>query len=322
MKKLFLMLCASVLCLAARAALPTYTVTPTDSSSVTDRSAFSVTFTFSESVRVDTVEFRGGERFNRKITLVPISMPTASQTITVAVPDTVWGTPNGQNYLLQVVLPKIYDANGEQYMVDVNEGDSLHYQYAYTASAFYTSPYEEPVTYLGYSPAQGEMSVWDVYYDGYGTVDYQFSGEVSTENASATITFYLVDGNAISQTASGDLLWGDWDFWTGNYVVSVSMVPDALLTSTNLMEIEVSFEGVEAPNGSPIIIPDVLYTNDEQNSIQMNRKEDGQIKCEAIKSHSLKSLYNIKEGVKKQGNEVRNLKPGLYVIDGRKIVVR
>lgn len=110
MKKIMTSLFALAAVFCASAAVPTYTVNPASETELASKTQ-QIVFTFSEPVRVDSVDFVGGQRFNAVTTRVATGMTAPSTTVTVNAVDAYWGEANGGEFLLEVYLPAIYDAN-------------------------------------------------------------------------------------------------------------------------------------------------------------------------------------------------------------------
>lgn len=326
MKKIFTSLFATVAVFCASAAVPTYTVNPTSGSTIENR-AFNVTFTFSEAVTVNEVEFIGGARFNSTISTGTVSMAAPSTKVTVSVPDDVWGTPQGGEYLLTVNLPAIYDKNGNQITITETSEEGETFSYAYTADASYTSPYDVEAEYLGLDPDPATTTVWDVYSEGWGFVNFLFSGEVAlTEESWAEIIFTLTDGEVKSIEVEPNDLWADWDWWTGSFAITVPMYPMEDLTQNNLKELEVVLHKVQ--NGASTInelVADYnLMTLPSENAINKHKARSTTGISLPVNSDVV-NVYNISGNIvieNASNSDIKSLAPGLYIANGKKFIVR
>lgn len=326
MKKIFtsLFAVAAVFC-ASAAELPTYTVSPEQETPVADRSNFQVTFTFSEAVSVNEVEFVGGARFNSTISTAPVTMAEASTEVKVTVPDDVWGTPQGGEYLLTVTLPAIYDAAGNQIVITEESEEGETFSYAYTASASYTAPYEVEAEYLGLDPDPATTTVWDVYSEGWGFVNFLFSGEVSLSATSkAEIIFYLYDGDRYTINVSLNDLWADWDWWTGDFAVTVPMSPIEDLEEEDLKAIKVTLSNIE--NGSSTIANLVAdYTLTSTAEYINVKKAPSTAGITLTTTPDIVNVYDV-HGNLVMGNtslsEIKSLASGIYIVNGKKFVIR
>ena len=324
MKKIFTSLLATAVVLCTSAAVPTYTVNPTSGSTIENRT-FNVTFTFSEAVTVNEVEFIGGSRFNSTISTGTVSMTAPSTKVVVSVPEDVWGTPQSGEYLLTVNLPAIYDKNGNQITITETSEEGETFSYAYTADASYTSPYDVEAEYLGLDPDPATTTVWDVYSEGYGFVNFLFSGEVAlTDDSEAEITFVLSESE-IPVIVSLNELWADWDWWTGSFAITVPMKEVNGLTQENLKGIKVNLYDVK--NGTTIIeelVANYTLVSSQEKSINVKKSpsitgisiitNDGTVNVYGINGNLV-----IKNATK---SDINNLVSGLYVVNGKKFIVR
>lgn len=325
MKKIFTSLFATVAVFCASAAVPTYTVNPESGSTIENR-AFNVTFTFSEAVTVNEVEFIGGARFNSTISTGTVSMTTPSTKVVVSVPEDVWGTPQSGEYLLTVNLPAIYDKNGNQITITEESEEGETFSYAYTADASYTSPYDVEAEYLGLDPDPTTTTVWDVYSEGYGFVNFLFSGEVAlTDSSKAEIRFYLPDGEEETINVSLNDLWADWDWWTGYFAVTVPMSPDKYIESEEDLEaIKVTLYNIK--NGATTIdklVADYTLTSSAQSINVHKAPSTSGISLTTV--NDIVNVYDIKGNIVIENASVSNIKdltPGLYIANGKKFIVR
>ncbi|MDE5663867.1 MAG: hypothetical protein K2I37_07530 [Muribaculaceae bacterium] len=324
MKKIMTTLFAMTAVLCASAANPGYTVSPADSTVVENRNDFTVTFTFDSPVKIQHVQFIGGERFNATRTVIDQPMTEAATEIKVNVPADVWGTPSAGNYLLEVSLPEIYNVDDEQYMVeetDPETGDK--YRYAYTAQGFYISPTGEVVEFKGLDPDPATTTVWNVYGDGWGFCNFLFSGEVAlTDTSYAEINYVLAGGRVIPEEVDYDALWADWDFWTGYFAVTVPMVENAALTQGDLTKIEITLYDIKV--GATVVDKYVATYNLVSAPEARSKAKTASSKL-TLTTEKPSTLYDI------NGNVVMNvftpekskeLPAGLYIMNGKKFIVR
>lgn len=323
MKKIMTSLFAVAAVFCASAANPGYSVSPADSTVVDNRNDFKVTFSFDSPVKIQHVEFIGGERFNSKRTLIDKVTPEAVSQIVVNVPDSVWGTPSGGNYYLEVILPEIYDAEGNQYKVegiDPDTGDK--YEYAYTASAFYSSPTGEAVEYKGLDPDPATTTVWNVYNDGYGFSNFLFSGEVGlTENSKAEVFYILEDEIENNFMVGYQDLWADWDFWTGFYAITVPMQVDSEVTEESLKGIRVNLYNVKV--GSETKNYEANYALiTTPNERRINKQASSKLSVAVANASTVYDIYGNVICEDGSIESIKNLPAGIYIMDGKKYVVR
>lgn len=332
MKKILTSLFALAAVFCASAEVPTYSVSPADGSTIENRENLTVTFTFSEEVKVDSVQFMGGARFNPTLTAAALSMNVASKVVEVTVPTTAWGEVNGDEYLLTLTLFNISDKNGNPIKIlEINEDDEA-VLYDFKASATYSSP--APATeanFLGVTPAVGEMSVWQVYNDGWGAIEYHFSDEVNVDNLSGSFVFGLTDEEMILQVVAEEDMYADWDYWTGDYIVVLFMQPNDNLTESTLESITVHIEGLKTESGNNIEIANVVYTNPPVSNPDPNSVPKAPTKNYQSASLDLNvvnttvDVYSISGSLVSKGMnkaEISNLASGIYVVNGKKVIVK
>lgn len=330
MKKIMTSLFALAAVFCASAAVPTYTVNPASETELASKTQ-EIVFTFSEPVRVDSVDFVGGQRFNAVTTRVATGMTDPSTTVTVNAVDAYWGEANGGEFLLEVYLPAIYNAAGAQIMDNGTDPDTGEdYSYPFTAVAYYTTPDATPAEFLRYEPASDEMTVWDVYMDGWGSVIFVFSGEVqmTDEDEAAYVDYETTDGSIISYTLSSNDVWGDWDMWTGEYNLSVMLPADSTLTQANLQSIEVELNGISA-NGQSISIPIASYdlmTLPTKALQKSNGANNGTASVSLnLSNNEVVNVYNLQGNLVAKGipaAKITTLGKGLYVVNGKKFLVK
>lgn len=323
MKKIMTSLFALAAVFCASAAVPTYTVNPASETELASKTQ-EIVFTFSEPVRVDSVDFVGGQRFNAVTTRVATGMTDPSTTVTVNAVDAYWGEANGGEFLLEVYLPAIYDANGDQIMETGTDPDTQEkYSYPFTAVAYYTTPDTTPAEYLRYEPASDEMTVWDVYMDGWGSVIFVFSGEVqmTNENATAKVEYRIAD-EPVEYTIPASDVWADWNMWTGEYELTVMLPANEEATQEDLTYIKVQLQGIAA-NESAISVPSVEYTLMSLPSApNRTKKQNNTAGITGIDANEeVSAIYNM-QGVQVKASTLKELTPGLYIVNGRKISVK
>lgn len=322
MKKIFTTLFATAAVFCASAAVPTYETDPTSGSTIEDRAEFKVTFTFSEEVKADSAQLVGGARFNSQLVTVATTK-RASNIIEVTVPADAWGTASAGEYLLEVVLPEVYDSKGNLIQEsDKDEETDETFYYPYTPRTNYISPDKTPAAYVGVDPDPAYTSVWDAYYDGWGAVDFAFSNvvELTGANAGARVS-YVIDGEVTSKTVSVDEIWADWNMWTGNYGLSVPIPAIEDLEEEDLESITITLNGVVS-NSKDITVAPVTYRAISANNIKKAPKTAG---ISLINEASSFDIYSIDGSVVKHNannSDLKNIKNGIYVINGKKVIVK
>lgn len=322
MKKIFtsMLAMAAVFCASATPSL--VSVDPAEGSSISDRSKCTVTFEFSEAVTATTVQYLGGARFNPTISEGTINMAAPSKFVKVEVPAEAWGDPASGEYLLNVTLTTIKDAAGKQIMVTEKDEDGVEYSYPYTVSSNYTSPSISNAKYIGLDPDPATTTVWDVYSEGWGFVNFLFDEEVSlAATAQGIVTCYLNDGSDITFEISHDDLWADWDFWTGAYAITVPMMPDASITQENLTRIEVELYDVMIGGTEQEFDATYDLVSAPQRIAERNNTASSKL---TLSEESSNVVYDIHGRVvmNTANQNIKDLPAGIYVMGGKKFIVR
>ncbi|MDE7442295.1 MAG: hypothetical protein K2M69_09040 [Muribaculaceae bacterium] len=262
----------------------------------------------------------GGARFNPTISEGTITMPAPSKYVEVKVPTEAWGEPASGEYLVTVTLTTIKDAAGKQIMVTEKDEDGVEYSYPYTVSSNYTSPYTSNAKYIGLDPDPDTTTVWDVYNDGWGFVNFLFDGEVSlNQDSGAEITFEITGGREIVIDVDSNQLWADWDFWTGAFAVTVPMEPNSALTESNLKKINVVLYDVVV--GGEVSEYEATY---ELVATPMKSPARNTASSKmTISTETPSCVYDINGNVvMNSSNDIQSLPAGIYIMNGRKFIVR
>lgn len=287
-----------------RQTLPTVTANPANDSEIDVTKA--VTFTFSEAVNVDQIIYTSGSFMNRLINY-DNGVAGYATVVTANVKEEYWSkstTPANMNIRLNNVT-----LNGGWYLPD--------YTFDYT----HTFP-AETAQYETYSPLNSEMTVWNVYGEGWGLVDFIFSGEVTVANG-AEVTYYTTDGEEIVNRVSSDQIWGDWGFWDSKYHVEVPLPEDKSLDENILESISVTLLGVTS-NGVSISVPTVVYDNMSLPEIEYMIKSNT-AGMNLIQNAETVTVYDSKGMLVNRNmsvDAIGSLNKGLYIINGKKVIIK
>lgn len=306
---------AAVFC--ASAAVPTYEVNPESGSTIDDRAEFKVTFTFSEEVKADSAQLVGGARFNSQMVTVATAKKAAN-IIEVTVPTDAWGTASAGEYLLEVVLPEVYDANGQLIEEqDIDEETQEVFSYPFTPRANYSSPDNTPVEYVGYDPTNKEVTAWGAYNDGWGAINLYFTGEVDYSRMAVLVKYDTTDGTINKIVPSYDI-WDDWNMWTGDYTVSIALPIEDSLTEDNLTSITITITGVQA-NDEVLAIAPIVYSKSVV--AKSNKRPNNTAGISNISVSNVNDVvYDLKGN--KVGNSLSTLDKGIYIVNGKKYVIK
>lgn len=324
MKKIFTSLFATVAVFCASAAVPTYTVNPESGSTIENRAEFKVAFTFSEAVKADSAQLVGGARFNSQMVTVATTKKAAN-IIEVTVPSDAWGTASEGEYLLEVVLPEVYDSKGVLIQEsDTDEETSETFYYPFTPRANYISPDNTPASYLRYEPSSNEVSAWEAYNEGWGSVDFVFSGivQLTNEDRTARVIYTTTDDERITTDVTADEVWADWNMWTGEYYVNVMLPYVSELTEANLESIRVTLYGIES-NGSVLSTEVANYY--KSNSKKIAPKGNSTSGIKVINENECFNIYDLQGNIVLKdatNSNISTLKAGCYIANGKKIIIK
>lgn len=290
-------------------------VEPADGTQLTNKTA-TVVFTFNDVVKASEIRFISGSRMNMSETVVETNQ--TGTTITANVLPEYWGEAFAGGYNLQVLLTNLTDINGDTIVSAV---DSLTAGF----SAFYTYKEEVVAEYLGCDPAVGELSVADVYYGGWGTVNLHFSAEVEmTDSVVAVVTYTDDESTTEVLNVTNEEAWGEWDSWmSGDYVVSIPLPPYTILDGA-LASIRIDIQGITTGNGNVIEIQPIVYTDSSASDAQAKGYNTTGINSATL-INATADVYTINGSLIKKGasnSELGTLGKGLYIVNGKKVVVK
>lgn len=291
-----------------RNSFPTVTsVTPADGSELSSPTT-SVTVTFNESVNVGEIFFTSGRFMNQKVNYVEVGKVNV-KSVTAEIEEDYWSkTDNPSTMMVRLASVSV----GDGWLVP-------DYIYNYT--------YQFPAVtakYIGYEPTNEEVTVWEAYGDGWGFVDLVFSAEVNYDSAEITVTYTLSGKPREKYTVSSVDLWGDWSFWDGNYHLQIPLPIGKNVTEENLTSITIDASGIYS-NGNDIEIEQIKYDNKTLPQTQKIKKSNNAGISSSLAKDEIVKIYTI-QGVlindNASLNDVNNLTSGMYIINGKKILVR
>lgn len=282
---------------------PTATADPANGAVLTETDT-TVTVTFNESVKVEDIYFLSGSRMMQYSNYAPGSNSYA-RTEEAIIKGEYWNlSSNPANMEVRMGGVTVSYA-GENWLVP-----DYVFNYTYELPA-------KPAEYVGCDPDPKETSAWDVYMDGWGFVNFLYSDEISVpEDATATIVYYLTDGDYIVQSVSYDELWADWDWWTGYYAITVPMASYSEISENTLDSIVVLLSNVGEEDES------VRYTDASTYNVKKTPNKEIAGIGTLINNTSF-TIYDVFGNIVLQnGNKdtIDNLPSGLYVVNGKKFL--
>jgi len=275
--------------------LPKPTASPTEGSKLSSKTS-NVTFTFSESLVCPYIQYVSGNVYNTD------TLGTSStKTVTAKIKESYWGTSAAD---ITVSLVGVTDAEG--------------YVYPPYEATYY---YAETVNYLGVYPSTSEYTYQNVY-DDFWYVYFKFDKlvEAPDEETPAIVTFCTSSGIELEtmEVAAMDVNVSyrrDWKC----YAVEVT-IPEVPSTASDYAYASIELQGFSY-GGNLIEQP---YEEYMANMSSAKAHKIGTTAIQNITNSTEKTsnIYSIQGSLIKKGNDLSNLPKGIYVVGGRKVIVR
>lgn len=280
------------------ATLPEPTASVTSGSTLSSKTS-SVTFTFSQSLACPYIEYTSGSVVNTD------SLGTSLVTSATAnILESYWSSSSAD---ITVSLVGVTDADGYVYP-------------PYDATYYYA----ETVNYLGVYPSTSEYTYQNVY-DDFWYVYFKFDKlvEAPEEDAPAIVTFYASSGKEL-ETMEVDAMdvnisyLRDWSC----YAVDVA-IPEVPSTASDYAYASVELQGFTY-GGTLIEQPYEEYQANLSSSAKIRKSSTSGINATIDKNSTKKAdVYSIQGSlVKANSNDLSGLPKGIYIVGGKKIVIR
>lgn len=312
MKKIFTTLFATAAVFCASAAVPTFEVNPGEGT-VLENKDQEVTFTFSESVTVTKIGFASGPLNQRQFAVD--SVPQTGKTIKAQILDSYWGKAQDGVISMQVLCMDVLDAKGDTIMNADGYPEQFIVNYTYKEAA-------SGAKFVSVWPAEGEYSAAEMYGTG---ADFYFTDEVEMTNANATaIVTYTDDENEIYVVnIPADDVWADWNWWTGDYSLSVPMPEVDGLDAEYVVKAVVHLQGIMS-NGVAVSVPDVTYTTTTAPQKINKKVNTAGSNLSIIPEKTVGNIYTISGVLIQENADLNNitLPKGIYITNGKKIIVK
>lgn len=325
MKAIQTLICASALLCAtfsASAAWPTGAIFDPTDGIVSETEKISVQFTCDEG-EVESPMYVmafmvGGNGFGQDPTMHELVAIGGKLEFNLSEAD--WGYPYNEEYSVYVGLVICEDDSYTPY--ETEDGDML---------AFETT-YQRPVEgaaecVLEYPDARNwseeGLTFSDFYDDGYCA--FYFTKEVSLVGDSFGVVEYYADGDLIYEISIDNSMLNPapgMDPLSGMYAISV-VVKNEDFTASDLSEIRVKLTGVVS-EGKPVEVTPISALNNDAEK-KAPRKIKSSLEKEMLNNSSTVSVYNM-QGMLINDNMsasmVSNLPAGMYIINGKKTIIR
>lgn len=265
--------------------------------------------------------YSGVAGFTEDFITLPVD-PVNSNPIVVTLDSSMWGNPYLGNYYATIMLTYI-DAEGDFVLRD---DEPIIFQMACVTPN--VLPAELKYTYPN---NDWENETFAEAYEN-GVITFGFTNPVTFSNESNAVSIaYTVDGEDDERTLAKSDCVMDWNRLDGYYTVSfqystedytVEEISQIKITLNDVIYVPTS-EGGVTPEPVPVTVNTVILTKPGANPAP--RKQKSRMADELTNGNELVNVYNIqgmlvKESVKKSA--INELPAGLYIVEGKKIVVR
>jgi len=278
--------------------LPKPTASPAAGSTLSSKTS-NVTFTFSESLSCPYIQYVSGNVYN-----TDTLSTTSSKSVTANIEESYWGTSAAD---ITVSLVGVTDAEG--------------YVYPPYEATYY---YAETVNYLGVYPSTSEYTYQNVY-DDFWYVYFKFDKlvEAPDEETTAIVTFCTSSGIEL-ETMEVDAMdvnvsyRRDWKC----YAVEVT-IPEVPSTASDYAYASIELQGFTY-GGSLIEQPYEEYLANLSSSAKMRKSSTSGINATIDYNQSKQAdVYSIQGTlVKANSNDLSGLSNGIYIVSGKKVVIR
>lgn len=270
-----------------------------------------------------------GEIEGLALNVVPVKNGEGYTTsCTISVTEDMWGDLNSGQWSIVIGFPDCtdpatLDEDGlpmEALFKAYDEDGTFLTDFEAPAEICFYIPDTTASEYLGYYPTEEDMkeeglTIADVY--DMGIVTFYFSGLVDWENAEAIVTITYKDGTDTSEFFFGEEMGGDMNR-SGVMELYVPIWVELDQETSDISSIDISISGLMNADGSDMNDIEVSIFDDNTKS----PKKIGTASVNSISTEDAIStrIYAIDGRVIKTG--ITDLKKGIYIINGRKFVVR
>lgn len=289
--------------------------TPAANDTLTSKTQ-TVVFNFNQPVTYTGVTITSGD------VVTPLAGGSSSNNqVSVPLSESYWGTTTGAINYINVKLTGVTLGNGVEISNVSNEDASIAVGYAFAEAI-------DVPTLLGVDPTPEEATYQEVY-DGYWYATFKYNNEVQlpTTGTCAIVTFFDADDldlDAVQLTS--DDVYGDWNYRAGYYGIQVA-VPAVPETAADYSYAEVALVGVSYNNTVLANQPSVIYQATLPSVTQFKRApQSAGVENIGIElANDPFDVYSIQGAVvlrNATSADISNLERGIYIVNGKKVVIR
>lgn len=260
------------------------------------------------------VQTIGGNGFGQDpVEPFPVEMENGK--ISITLDKNMWGFPFNEVYHIQLIViltdadgVPIYDEESEDYVMDMS---------AYRCED--TAPAAWAINYPNNRSWEEEGLTFDRFYS-IGDCTFYFTKEVTLPNDVKGFIEYETDDELIEEEIVE--VSADMDEMVGLYAVTVN-VKNKNLTASQLISITVGLEGVTDADGNAITVPEITAVNDT--TLKKTPRQKKALENGIAPGNESVNIYNVQGILVKENVDataVNELPAGMYIVNGKKVVVR
>ncbi len=256
------------------------------------------------------------------------SINATGNTLTVPLTRESWGIPFDETYFLHMVVTFTYDVevDGEvipEYYLDA-QGNPVMFECTYTTADTGAARLEK------WSPNNGMFNEYFSFADAYedGNMYVYFSKTVTAPENVATVTYYSLDGEAMDEVEVS-VTSQEWSEMDGLYQI-VFPYASADYSAAQISKIEIQLNSVQWENpetqlpesiSSPVIVLNNTTTSPQAAPRKAKKGVANglAVGTESVNVYNLQGMLVVKNA---SNSDIKNLAPGMYIVNGKKFVVK
>lgn len=257
-----------------------------------------------------------GQGFNQ-LPMEPVFYPFEGGVAAVQLTDASWALPYFEVYYLQLFVV-FADATG----TPIYSEDLEDYVMGITA---YKTPDNNPAAWAKNYPSERNFTdeglTFKRFYEA-GTCTFYFTKKVTLPDDAPIGYILYADKAGNEEGVEIENFEADWASDLGLFAITVN-ISNPEFTVNNLASIEVVLEGVENGNNEEISVP-AIYAENTTSPQAAPRKSKSKEEC-LVSGNETVNVYNVQGIIVKENvsaNAVKELPAGMYIVNGKKVLVR